>query len=222
MSLNISKGNMYPWVTHTWNPIKGRCSHDCVYCYMKRDSCPLRPVRLDEAELQTNLGRDNFIFVGSSTDVFAADIPDTWIKRVLEYCGKFKNQYLFQTKNPERFNGLTFPEKSILACTIETNRQTPVSKAPPVRERAWFMGSYAATIMISIEPVLDFDADEFVELLMMIRPYFVSIGADSKRHNLPEPSPEKVEELITRLRLHTNVIIKDNLKRLRQEVPEVK
>ena len=214
--LNVSKGNMYPWVTHTWNPIKGKCSHDCVYCYMKRPGLIQRPVRLEESEFKTDLGHGNFIFVGSSTDDFAADIPDACIKRVLEYCDKFGNRYLFQTKNPERYNGLTFPKKSILACTIETNRETAVSSAPPVRERAHFMASYAATIMISIEPVMDFDLDNFVELLRMVRPYFVSIGADSKRHNLLEPSTDKLEELIKRLRLFTNVIIKDNLKRLRK------
>lgn len=31
-----SKGNMYEFVTHTWNPIKGKCSHGCTYCYMKK------------------------------------------------------------------------------------------------------------------------------------------------------------------------------------------
>jgi len=36
MGLNISKGNMYGFMTHTFNIIKGRCSHDCVYCYMKQ------------------------------------------------------------------------------------------------------------------------------------------------------------------------------------------
>ena len=30
--LNRQKGNMYPWITHTWNPIKGKCPHDCTYC----------------------------------------------------------------------------------------------------------------------------------------------------------------------------------------------
>lgn len=28
MALTKSKGNMYPWVTHTWNPIKG-CGYAC-------------------------------------------------------------------------------------------------------------------------------------------------------------------------------------------------
>ena len=34
--LRESKGNMYDFITHTWNPIKGKCLHNCSYCYMKR------------------------------------------------------------------------------------------------------------------------------------------------------------------------------------------
>ena len=34
--LNKQKGNMYGFVTHTWNTVKGRCKYDCRYCYMKR------------------------------------------------------------------------------------------------------------------------------------------------------------------------------------------
>ena len=77
--LNKSKGNMYEFVTHTWNAIKGECYHQCSYCYMKRWG-RLKPVRLDEKELKTDLGNDNFIFVGSSCDMFAQNIPDEWIK----------------------------------------------------------------------------------------------------------------------------------------------
>lgn len=36
MVLNEQKGNMYNFITHTWNPIKGKCWHDCSYCYMKK------------------------------------------------------------------------------------------------------------------------------------------------------------------------------------------
>lgn len=32
MPLNKAKGNMYEWVTHTWNPLAGECSHGCSYC----------------------------------------------------------------------------------------------------------------------------------------------------------------------------------------------
>jgi len=68
MALNKSKGNMYDFVTHTWNTIKGECPHDCGYCYMKaiakRFNKPQQPPRFDESELKTNLDEGNFIFGG--------------------------------------------------------------------------------------------------------------------------------------------------------------
>ena len=91
---------MYEFVTHTWNTIKGACPHDCSYCYMKRWG-KQNPDRFDEKELKTDLGNGNFIFVGSSCDMFADDIPETWILRTLEHCFKYNNRYLFQTKNPK-------------------------------------------------------------------------------------------------------------------------
>ena len=33
--LNESKGNMYGFITNTWNSIKGKCYHDCSYCHPK-------------------------------------------------------------------------------------------------------------------------------------------------------------------------------------------
>ena len=55
---------------------------------------------------------------------------------------------------------------------------------------------------------------ELVEMIRRINPRFVSIGADSKRHGLPEPDPEKIRKLISTLRKFTEVREKDNLKRL--------
>jgi len=46
MGLNESKGNMYEFVTHTWNAIKGECKHDCTYSDYQVDrlfALPLRP-----------------------------------------------------------------------------------------------------------------------------------------------------------------------------------
>jgi len=60
-------------------------------------------LRLEEKEFQTNFGNSKFIFVGSSTDMWAADVPNKWIRKVLEYTKKYNNTYLFQTKNPIRF-----------------------------------------------------------------------------------------------------------------------
>ena len=52
MSLNKSNGNMYDFVTDTWNVVKGKCPHNCSYCYMKRH--PQKALRFDKQELKTN------------------------------------------------------------------------------------------------------------------------------------------------------------------------
>ena len=65
---------MYEWVTHTWNAIKGICPHDCAYCYMKR--FPLKEPRLDEKEMLTDLGHDNFIFIDAPPILPVADASE--------------------------------------------------------------------------------------------------------------------------------------------------
>ena len=55
---------------------------------------------------------------------------------------------------------------------------------------------------------------EFADIISIIRPDMVSIGADSQRSGLPEPSREKVEGLILRITPTTKVYQKPNLKRL--------
>ncbi|MBE9572966.1 MAG: hypothetical protein IMF11_20265 [Proteobacteria bacterium] len=49
---------------------------------------------------------------------------------------------------------------------------------------------------------------------------FVSIGADSRGHKLPEPPADKILTLIEELKRFTEVKIKPNLNRLIQEHPE--
>ncbi len=215
--LNKQRGNMYGFVTHTWNPIKGKCSHDCNYCYMKRWG-ELNPLKLDEKDLNTNLGTDNFIFVGSSTDMFAKDVPERWIKRVMSQCMNYEgNTYLFQTKNPDRFNMFNYFDNFILCITLETNRNTDeVSQAPSPVDRVKSFGE--AVIhkhkVITIEPIMDFDLEEFVDMIKSVKPEWVAIGADTGRNNLREPSWTKIRLLIAALEKFTMVRIKDNLSRL--------
>ncbi len=215
MTLNKQKGNMYSFVTHTWNPIKGKCPHDCSYCYMKR--FPQGELRFDEKCMKDDLGQGNYIFVGSSCDMFANDVQVGWIRRVLSLCSCFvNNTYLFQTKNPkafDRFKGL-FPPNSIFGTTIETNREDELEKAPSKGTRLSWMVDVPRPRMVSIEPIMDFDLSEMKRWMFAIKPKFVSIGADSKGHNLPEPSWDKVQELIKELKKFTEVKVKDNLKRL--------
>ena len=53
-----------------------------------------------------------------------------------------------------------------------------------------------------------------VSWMKNIDPTFISIGADSKGHNLPEPPGAKVKELIQELEKFTEVKVKKNLSRL--------
>ena len=226
MSLNKSKGNMYPWVTHTWNPIRGECPHGCSYCFMKGRN--VGPLRLDEKALATNLGTGRKIFVGSSTDMFAEAVPDEWILRVLNKCGLQDNEYVFQSKNPTRFSHTSFwggvniatkfPPRTILGTTLETNREYGQSANAP-----WTWARVAGFMdvrlnrfqkMVSIEPIMAFEFEIFLKWLKMINPAFVSIGADSKGHKLPEPTVEELDAFIIALRRYTPVLLKKNLSRI--------
>jgi len=215
MGLNKSKGNMYEFVTHTWNTIKGECPHDCTYCYMKRWG-KLNPVRLDRKEFKTDLGNGNFIFVGSSCDMWAKDIPYEWIEETLAHCQKYDNRYLFQTKDPIRMLGKFDGLNAVGCTTIETNRWYPeiMQNSPSPDLRADAMSMLDADRYVTIEPIIDFDLHELVELIKMCRPKQVNIGADSGNNGLPEPSADKVLALINALSEFTTIDQKRNLGRV--------
>lgn len=213
MKLNPTKGNMYSFITHTANAIKGKCPHDCSYCYMKRWG-GLRDVRLDTKELKIPMSEGNFIFVGSSCDMFAEDIPADWIRRTLDHCREYNNRYLFQSKNPRRMtvSGLN----AVVCTTIETNRWYPeiMVNSPMPKLRAYDMSKLSNEKYVTIEPIMDFDLNDLVRLVRECNPVQVNIGADSGNNHLPEPSRDKVMELIAALSGFTVISQKRNLGRL--------
>lgn len=94
--LNKQKGNMYGFVTHTWNVIKGKCPHDCEYCYMK--VFPQGELRFDEKELKSFLDggklieRDRYIISATKT---IRSLTSRLKKRdILEGNKKFKQDLL--------------------------------------------------------------------------------------------------------------------------------
>lgn len=224
MSLNIRKGDMYKFIDFTWNPIKGKCLHDCSYCYMKQINPNANLPRLAEHELNTYLGYGRSIFIGSSTDMFAENIPSEWIKRVLGYCYQNSNMeqpntYLLQSKNPKRFlEFINHPimERVIFCTTIETNRFYPkiMNKAPKIEERVEAMEEIARlgrSTMVTAEPLMQFDHEEMVTFIRKCKPKLVNIGKNScRRIILPEPAREEVRQLITELESFTKVNVKDN------------
>lgn len=216
-----SKGNMYTFVTHTWNPVIGKCSHDCEYCYMKRfPTRPPKPSRLVNKVLKEDLGKNNFIFVCSGCDLFAEDVPAKWIEQVLDACRYYDNKYLFQSKNPGRileFKKL-LPPKVVIGTTIESNKNYPqMGLAPGVVSRANDMKAIKDAgyeTMVTIEPIMDFDMTALTKMIESCKPSWVNIGADSKGHQLPEPDKQKIIDLIKELERFTVVKQKSNLKRI--------
>lgn len=87
MGLNLSKGDMYKFVNYTWNPIKGKCLHDCSYCYMKQINPNANPPRLAEYELNTDLGCGRSILLAvpricSQKTYHPNGLPECWITAI--------------------------------------------------------------------------------------------------------------------------------------------
>jgi DNA repair photolyase len=189
----------------------------------KRYGNKQRKIHLIEPELRCNLGSNNFIFICSGCDLFANDIPYKYISAVINRTLQFTdNKYLLHTKNPERLIFSSFELSTDIhkiCTTIETNRYAPgiMGKSPHPHKRAAALGHLADKgfeTMVTIEPIIDFDHVELVSLIHTAKASQVNIGADSGHNNLPEPSGEKIAELISELEKFTTVHKKDNLRRL--------
>lgn len=221
--LQESKGNMYSWVTHTWNTIKGECPHGCVYCYMKRWG-KQRPIRFDESEFNTDLGNGNFIFVGSSCDMWAKEIPDFWILKTLSYMEKFNNRYLIQTKNPSRIldfiDACVISDRCVVCTTIESDSFYPniMMDSPEPMQRSIAMEEISGVVdtYVTIEPIMDFNLYHLIKMIRRCHPKQVNIGADSGNNHLPEPPKDKILDLISALKEFTVIDQKRNLNRLLQ------
>ena len=213
---------MYNEVYATWNPLKGSCFHSCPYCYvLKMSTKKLKPIHVDEDAFRIDLESGHTIMVVSGCDLFAQDLPDEWILRVLDYADKFDNIYWLQTKNPVRmldFENHPIMKKAVLLTTIETNRDYKefMGKAPGVVARADAMAKLrklGLRTMVTIEPMMAFDRTALVGLIRKCSPEQVNLGVNTNTHiSLPEPEKVDVLKLIDELRGFTNVVVKDNLK----------
>ena len=224
---------MYEFV-ETWNPLAGACFHGCKYCStnnLKKRFPNMVTKYSGEPRLCENAMKENLyskkykgktIFVCGQNDLFAQDINRKIVSRIMERCNKFpENTYFFQTKNPLmfRFDGDLLPKNIILCVTLESNRQyVEMAKSPLIKNRVkqlnYIAGFGEIPIQITIEPIMDFDLKEFVEMIESCYPEQVNLGCDSKQNNLPEPGKEKVLQLITELEKFTKVHIKSNLSRI--------
>jgi len=227
MPLTKSKGNMYPWVTHTHTHLGGVCPHSCSYCYVQAMENRFGggryagDLRLVEKEFKVNYGTGRIIFIEHCNDLFAEGVKDEWIGRILKHCRKYPdNEYVFQTKNPPRASEwLTFmPENRLIGCTVETDDESIVASDAPKpikRINAMLKLSSKERTFITVEPILKCDGRRLASWVAQANPDFVNIGADSKGSDLDEPSKEEIEKLIAGLNeWGVEIRQKKNLERL--------
>jgi len=203
----------------TWNPIVG-CKHDCRYCWARRMAQRQKHRCIECFAFVPHLHRERLslsdvekqIFVCSMGDMWGDWVDNEWIRKILEVCrSKPKNCYLFLTKNPERYHEFLdeLPPNSILGVTIETNRNTRIwsINAPNVTRRYEAMLSLPSHVRkaVSIEPIMDFDEEEFIEMIKNLKPSIVWIGYDNYNNKLPEPPLSKTFRLIDELNKITYV-----------------
>jgi len=223
--LNKAKGRMFKSVGWTWNPVSG-CDHGCAYCWARMMTEQYHrsfEPQFRESYLKDRMPNDgSWIFVCSTGDLFCPGMKDDWIYKVLYRIQREKgnNKFLLTTKNP--FSFLAFylelekmKDKLILGTTIETNRDTPWTKAPPTKERKehlWTMRSSGFKTFLSLEPLADFDFNDLMSWIVAIDPAAVEIGLENYTHFTTRPPDTKIRNLKANLdALEIPYILKDNL-----------
>lgn len=216
------KSNMYSDTT-TWNPFKG-CLFDCSYCKPSFQAQAKRqkwrctkcynfiphehPERLNKFP-----SKGNIIFVAGNGDISFSNKKFT--NKIIESVKNYKKDkiFYFQSKRPEYFESFEFPEKVTLVTTLETNRDENyenISKAPkPSNRYEQFLDLNYQNKVVTIEPIMDFDVDEFTKWIININPNYVWIGFNSrpKQIQLPEPSKLKFKKFYNNL-IDNNITIK--------------
>lgn len=243
------------WVNSTWNPVTG-CKHDCPYCYAKSITTrfggkainiphilnqpfisngkaqpypfgftpTLHRYRLDDYTRKS--GRN--IFVCSMADLFGEWVPDSWIEEVFSACEKAQqHNYLFLTKNPDRYVELLLKEKlperrDMWYGVTVTNRQQAWAAEAAMQDMTPKAGAF-----LSIEPILeDVSASESLQIVIANFTDWVIIGAETgRRKEKVKPKLEWIKDIVQQCRQYKiPVFMKNSLeeiwgKELIQEYP---
>lgn len=212
----------------TWNVFVG-CKYDCTYCNAKvlartrlkhnlryRDGFE-KPHLVPEL-LTRGFNPGDLVFICYMGDISFATRYELWqiLRRVECYLG---TDFLLISKNPAYFLRWPdpLPQNTIVGTTLETNRNHGLSKAPaPLKRWIDLQALKHPRKFLSIEPVMDFDPRELTRWIGLLGPTIIEVGADNYHHNLPEPSWEKVEQLLEFCRsTGAQVVEKPGLERLR-------
>jgi len=216
------KSKMYAEVTKPWNPFVG-CNHNCRYCdpsfkrqaKRQKNRCDLcynfvphfHPERLKNLSFP----KEGMVFCCGMGDIAFATKDQ--IIQILDVVRDHpQSTFLLQSKNPSCFYGLNIPDNAIVGTTLESNRVYPeVSNAPSPDNRAfWLRRLGCRHKSVTIEPIMDFDHEDFVNLIRGINPDWVWVGYNNypNQVELQEPCEEKTLSFIEALKSFTDVHLK--------------
>ncbi len=123
----------------------------------------------------------NNIFVGAMSDIFGKWVPDDWIRDIFDVCRKYPiHNYLFLTKNPDRYIELflkeQLPESRNMwyGVTVTDSRQAHTAEAT-MQDLPGIAHAF-----LSIEPLLeDISDDESMKIVIGNFTDWVIIGAET-------------------------------------------
>jgi hypothetical protein len=163
----------------------------------------------------------NNIFVGAMSDMFGEWVPDEWISEVMTVCRENRiHNYLFLTKNPERYQRLNLPDEQNMWYGTSITNEADIGRL-----------NYLPTghkTFASIEPLLaDIKAWDYRNVFRD-KVDWIIIGAETGRtHKKVVPSFEWIKDIVL---MADNegipVFMKDSLVpiigevRMRREYPE--
>lgn len=170
----------------------------------------------------SKLKMGNNIFVGAMADVFGEWVPDEWIEEIFNVCLEHaEHNYLFLTKNPERYMKLANAGK----LPQQDNFWYGTTVTRPDQEYAWFeSGTY--NWFLSIEPILE-DFGKFGATVKTAPPWII-VGAQTGRSkNKVIPEFEWIKNLVlTADTFGIPIFMKDSLipivgeKNMRRDFPK--
>jgi protein gp37 len=120
-----------PWVINpdgskgfTANPIRGKCKHDCPYCYAwpiherygGKKEMTWHPEILEKIKKRK---KPASIFIGSMYDIFGEWVPEDWLYEITCRTKLFSwHEYFFLTKNPQRYQMTKYSSNVWLGTTF--------------------------------------------------------------------------------------------------------